>query len=103
MRNNRESRWAVGLAAAVSITVVLSGAILGIAYLAGGSSAVSDNWVGFLCATALLGGLLVSLFAFVLAVTSRIKHGRSAWLWLPLSVFPVLLAFVVVGETLWWE
>lgn len=103
MTKNREAQWAVALAATATAIVMLSGAIFGVAYLVGGSSAVSDNWVGFLTAIALLGGLIVSPIAFVLAVTARIKHGRSAWLWLPLVVFPALLAFVILGEIFWWE
>lgn len=103
MTKNREKQWAVWLATAVSTVLILSGAIFGIAYLLGGSNAVSDNWVGMLAAISLLGGLIVSPMAFVLAVTTWIKHGRSRWLWLPLVVFPALLAFVIIGETFWWE
>jgi hypothetical protein len=51
----------------------------------------------------LLGGLLASLAAFALAVVAKVKHERWALLWLPLSVLPALLAFVVLGEALWWE
>ncbi len=103
MTNNREAKWAVGIAATVTTILILSGAILGVAYLLGGSSAVSDNWVGFQGAIALLGGLIVSPMAFVLAATARIRHGNSAWLWFPLAVFPALLAFVILGEVFWWE
>ncbi len=103
MTKNREAQWAIGLAATVLTIVVLSGAVFGIAYMAGGSSAVSDNWVGVFVAIAFLGGLIVSPLAFVLAVMAWIKHSRSKWLWLPLAVFPGLLAFVILGETFWWE
>jgi len=51
----------------------------------------------------LLGGLLASLAAFALAVVAQVKHERWALLWLPLSVFPALLAFLVLGEAFWWE
>jgi len=103
MTQNRETQWAISLATIVSTAVILSGAIFGVASLVGGSNAVSDNWVGFLVAISFLGGLALSLLAFVLAVTGWIRHGRTAWLWVPLSVFPALLALIVIGETLWWE
>lgn len=103
MTKNREAQWAVALAATTASVVTLAGVVFGVAYLVGGSSAVSDNWVGFLTAISLLGGLIVSPVAFVLAITSRIRHGKSAWLWLPLVLFPALLAFVILGEIFWWE
>jgi hypothetical protein len=83
--------------------VVVAYSLLAVAYAVGGSDAISDNWIGFLGALALLGGLPVSLAAWVLAVVARVKHQRWALLWLPLSVFPVLLAVVVLAETLWLE
>ena len=103
MTQNRETQWAIGLATIVSTAVISSGAIFGVAYLVGGSNAVSDNWVGFLLAISFLGGLVLSLLAFVLAVTGWIRHGRTAWLWVPLVVFPTLLAFIVLGEMVWWQ
>jgi hypothetical protein len=96
-------RWAVGLAAAAVVAIGTSFAILGVAYAIGGSGAIEDNWVGLLAMVSLLGGLLASLAAFALAVVGKVKHERWALLWFPLSVFPALLAFVVLGEALWWE
>jgi hypothetical protein len=78
-------------------------AIFAVAYAIGGSGATEDNWVGFLGAVSLLGGLLASLAAFALAVVAKVKHERWALLWLPLSVFPALLAFLLLGEAFWWE
>lgn len=101
--SSRLARLAVGLAAAVAVLIVFSSAILTVAYASGGSDAISDNWVGFLGAVALLGGLFASFVAFVLAIAARVKHEQWRWLWLPLLVFPALLAFVVLGEALWWE
>src|SRR3970282_1951542 len=51
----------------------------------------------------LFGGLLASLAAFALAVVAKVKHEQWALLWLPLSVFPALLAFLLLGEAFWWE
>ena len=96
-------KWAVGLAAAAALAIATSFAIFAVAYAIGGSGATEDNWVGFLVMVSLLGGLLASLAAFALAVVAKVKHERWALLWLPLSVFPALLAFVVLGEALWWE
>lgn len=87
----------------MTVLLVLSGAVFALAYARGGSGGISDNWVGLLGAVALLGGLLVSLAAFVLAIPARVKHEQWAWLWLPLFVFPALLIFIVLGELFWWE
>lgn len=95
--------WAVGLAGVVAVAVAVSYAIFAVAYAVGGAGATEDNWVGFLGAVALLGGLLLSLVAFALAVVAKVKHERWVLLWLPLSVFPVLLAVVMLAEALWLE
>jgi len=96
-------KWAVGLAVAAAVAIATSFGIFAVAYAIGGSGATEDNWVGFLVAVSLLGASLVSLAAFALAIVAKVKHERWAPLWLPLSVFPALLAFVVLGEALWWE
>jgi hypothetical protein len=101
--HSRLARWAVGLAAAAAVAIVTSFAIFAVAYAIGGSGATEDNWVGLLVAVSLLGGFLASLAAFALAVVGEIKHERWALLWLPLSVFPALLVFLVLGEAFWWE
>lgn len=95
--------WAVGLSVFVAFLLMLSGVIFAVAYVRGGSPAVSDNWIGFLGAVALLGGLPVSLVTFVLAIMTKIRSEEWRWLWLPLLLFPALLTFVVVGDILWWE
>ena len=97
------ARWAVGLAAIATTVVTVSYAIFGVAYAVGGAPATEDNWVGLLGGVALVGGLAVSLVAFALAVAARVKHERWAPLWLPLSVFPALLALVMFAELFWWE
>jgi hypothetical protein len=94
----RRARWAVGLAGAVAVVVTVSYAIFGVAYAVGGDDAISDTWVGALAGAALLGGLAVSLIAFALAVASKVRHERWTPLWLPLSVFPVLLVLVTPAE-----
>jgi hypothetical protein len=101
--HSRLARWAVGLAAVVAVAIATSFAIFAVAYAIGGSGATEDNWVGFLVGVSLLGGLLASLAAFALAVVAKVKRERWALLWLPLSVFPALLAFLVLGEAFWWE
>ena len=94
----RLARWAVGLAAAVVIVVVVSYTIFAVAYLVEGSDAISDTWVGLLGAVALLGGLSVSLVAFGMAVFAKVRHGTWPLLWLPLSVFPALFALALLAE-----
>ena len=83
--------------------VAVAVAVYGVALVVGGSSAVEDNWVAILVLVLFFGGLLASMISFVLAVAMKVKHEHWLLLWLPLSVFPVLLAFVVLGEAFWWE
>src|SRR3989337_721123 len=101
--HSRLARWAVGLAGAVVVAIAASFAIFAVAHAIGGSGATEDNWVGFLGMVSLLGRLLASLAACALAVVAKVKHERWALLWLPLSVFPALLAFLLLGEAFWWE
>lgn len=97
--HSRLAVWAVGLAAAVVVVVVVAYAIFAVAWVFGGQDAVSDNWVGFLAAVALVGGLAVSFAATALAVVAKYRHDDWPLLWLPLSVFPVLLVLVLLAET----
>lgn len=97
------ARWAVGLAAVAAVVVAVSYTIFAVAYAVGGDAAISDNWVGFLAAFAMLGGLAASFVAFALAIIAEVKHERWALLWLPLSLFPALLAVVVLAEIFWME
>lgn len=97
------SRWAVGLASTVAVLAVLLGCMFAIIYANKGTAGFSDNWAGFLGVVVLFVGIFVSLVAFLLAITARIKHEKWAWLWLPLIVFPALLAFIVIGDLFWWQ
>jgi hypothetical protein len=101
--HSRLARWAVGVAAAVAGAILVSAAIFAMAYVIGGPGATEDNWVGLLGVVSLLGGLVASLAAFALALAAKIKHEQWALLWLPLLLFPALLAFLVLGELFWWE
>ena len=101
--DGRLARWSVALAEAVVGLVTLAAVVFGVAYAVGGVEATEDNWVGFLAAVGVLGGTAVSLAAFVLAVLARINHERRRLLWLPLTVFPALFSFLVLGELFWWE
>ena len=92
------ARWAVRLATGVVAVDVVAYSIFGVAYAVNGDAGISDNWVGMLGALALLGGLAVSLVAFLMAVAARVRHARHRLLWLPLAVFPVLLAGTVLLE-----
>ena len=81
----------------------VSYAIFGVAWAFGGEDAVSDTVVGALAGFALIGGLLASLVAFVMAVVAGVKYHGWALLWLPLGLFPALVAAVAVVEALWME
>lgn len=91
------------VAAAVSAFVLVAGAVFAVAFAIGGEDATSDNWVGALAVVGVLGGLLTSLAAFAIAGAAWLSHERSRLLWLPLALFPALLAFIVLGEAFWWD
>jgi hypothetical protein len=78
-------------------------AIFALASAIGGSGATDDNWVGYLVGVLLAGGLVGSLVAFATAISALVKHERWALLWLPLLLFPAILAFLALGEAFWWE
>jgi hypothetical protein len=101
--HDRLARWSIWLAAAVAIVVPVVYVIFGVAYAVGGDDAISDTFIGYLAGIALFGGLATSLLAFVMAVAAKIHHEVRALLWLPLAVFPVLFALVVLAEAFWME
>jgi hypothetical protein len=90
-------------AAVVAGVVVIAVAVFAIAFAIGGQDATSDNWVGALAVVGVVGGLLTSLGAFLIAAVAWLSHERSRLLWLPVLLFPALLAFLVLGEAFWWE
>ena len=101
--HSRLARWAVGLSAGFGIAFASSIAIVASAYAVGSDGAVEDTWPGIVLATVALVGVLGSLAACVLAIVARIRRERWALLWLPLSLFPALFLFVMLGEVFWWE
>lgn len=96
-------RWAVRLAAGTVAVLVPSYTILGVALATGGQDAISDNWIGYLGGIALIGGLAVSLMAFLMALATRRRHRDVRRLWLPLSLFPTLALVVAAVELFWME
>jgi hypothetical protein len=101
--DGRLAVWAFRLAAVFGAASVASIAVVVIAYALGVESSVEDTLLGAFLAITALVGCLGSLVGFLAAVVAKIRHERWALLWLPLSVFPALLAFLVLGEALWWE
>jgi hypothetical protein len=97
-RPSRLARWAVAIAAVVVVALVVSFVVLAAAYAVGGWAAIDDTWVGLVVVVSLLGGLLASLLACVLAVIAKMKHERWGLLWLPQSLFPASVVFLVLGE-----
>jgi hypothetical protein len=94
---------AVVLAAVVAAVLLVAYAIFFVALAVGGDAAISDTWVGYEAGLALLGGLGASLVAFLMGVAARLRHEAHRFLWLPLALFPVLLALVVLAEVFWME
>lgn len=101
--DGRLAVWAVRLSAVFGAASVASIAVVVIAYALGVESSVEDTLLGAFLVFMALTGLLGSLAAFVAAIVAKIRHERWTPLWLPLSVFPALLAFLVLGEAFWWE
>lgn len=101
--HSRLARWGVVLAACVVVAIATSFAILAVAYAIGGSGATEDNWVGYLAGLSLLSGLPTSFAALTLALVAKVKHERWPLLWFPLSLFPALVAFLMLGEAFLWE
>lgn len=101
--SNGLGRLGVIVAEAVSVVLVVAYTIFFVALAVGGDAAISDTWVGYLAGVALVGGLFASFVAFTMAVVARIRREVTARLWLPLALFPVLLAVVLLAEVLWME
>jgi hypothetical protein len=101
--HSRLARWGVVLAAFAAVAIATSFAILAVAYAIGGSGATEDNWVGYLAGLSLLSGLPASLAALTLALVAKVKHERWPLLWFPLSLFPTLVALLMLGEAFLWE
>jgi len=99
----RLRRWAVGLARAAVVAIVIGVVPVTVSYAVGRANLVEDNWLGFLSATMLIAGLLASLAGFVLAVAAKVSHERWLRLWLPLSIFPTLVGLLALGEAILWE
>ena len=74
-----------------------------VGYAVGGQRAIEDNWVAVLGLTIAFVGLLASLAGFVLAILAKTRRERWTLLWAPLCAFPVVVAFLVLGEAFWWE
>jgi hypothetical protein len=67
------------------------------------SAPTEENPLAMLLLWILLLATLGSLTAFGMALAARSGHERWAWLWLPLSLFPGILVFFVLGEAFLWE
>ena len=100
---SRLARWAVGLGLLVAVVVTVAYAVVFIALAVGGTDAIEDNFVGYLGGVSLLGGLVIALVAFVLGIVAKVRHESWSLLWIPLSVFPVLLGLTALAEAFWLE
>jgi hypothetical protein len=95
--------WAFRLTAGALVAIGAAVLLFAVADAVGGGAATSDNWVAVLAGVGLLAGLLASFGAFLLAAVAKLKHEQWLVLWLPLSIFPAVLAFLALGELFWWE
>lgn len=101
--HGRLARWGVRLSAVFGAAFAGSVVVVAAAYAVGAEGAVEDTFLGWFLARVMLAGFLGSLAAFLAAIAAMVRRERWVLLWLPLSVFPVLLAFLVLGEAFWWE
>jgi heme/copper-type cytochrome/quinol oxidase subunit 4 len=93
---------AVRFASIFGAAFVASIGTIAILHLVGAESAVEDTVLGASLLIVAFIGFLGSLAAFAMAIDAR-RHERWTLLWLPLLLFPAIIAFVVLGEALWWE
>lgn len=101
--HGRLARWAVSSSAVCGPLFAASVATVAIAYAVGAEGAVEDTWLGALLAVSAFCGALGSLAAFVLAIVAKVRREHWTRLWLPLSLFPAIVLFVLLGEAFWWE
>jgi hypothetical protein len=87
-------RWSVSGGAVFALAVLLV-ALLG--------SSAEDNWVAVVLLAAMVAGIFTSLAALVLGLIARVRGAHAPWSWVPLVVFPAIIAFLVLGEAFWWE
>ena len=99
----RPARWAVGLSLLSAGTFLTSFAAIAIAYAIGEEAAVEDTLLAIVLLATGLAGVLGSLVALALAVVAKTKREHWPLLWLPLTVFPAIVLFLVLGEAFWWE
>lgn len=89
---------AVQIAYAAIGILLVGAAVLGIAYLVGGSEAVDDNWGGIIFVFAFFASWALSLVACGAALIARRNPSNSRSLVLPLWFFPVYTVGVFLGE-----
>ena len=100
-QNSRDSRLAL---VAVTMSVVscaslaVSYSIFLIALVVNGEDGVSDNWVGFLAAYALLGSLALAFVAFLVGLFLWRRHNQHPLLWLTIYLFPILAVSTLLIE-----
>jgi hypothetical protein len=100
---DRLTRWSIGLSAVSAAVLAASSGSVAVIYLVGSESRIEDTWLGALFAAVVVVGLVGALGAFVAAAVLRLRGERRAALWLALSLFPVCVLLLVLGEVFWWE
>ena len=98
---SRLAQWAVGTASTAVGLLIAVLVFFGTVTVFGGH--IGDNWVAIVGMIGIAVGLAGSVVAFLMALAARVKHDHWQGLRLPITLFPVLLILLAVGELFWWE
>jgi hypothetical protein len=101
--HSRLAWWAVGLSVVFVVAITAAFTMMVIGYAVGGWDAIEDTTLAYATGAVAGVGAVAALGAFGLAIVVKVHDERWTLLWLPLCAFPAFLAFLVLGETFWWE
>jgi hypothetical protein len=93
--HGRAARWSVWLSGVFAAAVAVISLEL--------AFAGDTEWAGALATTMVLGGLAAVFCACALSIIAWVRGDHWRLLWVPLVLFPAVVAFLVLGEAFWWE
>lgn len=102
-RRTRLARRAVGSSVVFVAAFAAAFTVGVVGYAVAGWDAIEDTILAYVALALAAIGVVAAIAAFAMAVVAVATHERWRLLWLPLCGLPALLAFLVLGETFWWE